>query len=207
MIRLKSILYFALFAFVFTSCSEDDKTPVSAPIVSKQVKNLYAPQTGGQGQGAISGEFVKFSFAEGKTVTNDNWDIAFRGTAIIVNGGATIGLTDEPNRTGNGALALESGIFADITKAPADANFKQDAKENHALTAVSNKGWYSYDFTTHLINPIAGKVIVVKTHNGHYAKMEIVSYYKDTDATKRENARYYTFNYVYNPNKGDKNLK
>lgn len=205
--NLKSILYVALFALVFTSCDKEKENPISAPVVSKQVKNLYAPQKGGQGQGAISGNFVKFSFATGKTVTDDSWDIAFRGTAIIVNGGTTIGLTDEPNRTGKGALALENGIFADITKAPADNNFKQDAKATYALPTGSKKGWYSYDFTTHSINPIAGKVIVVKTHNGHYAKMEIISYYKDSDTTKRENARYYTFNYVYNPNKGDKNFK
>lgn len=207
--NLKSILYVALFTLVFTSCDKDKENPISAPVVSKQVKNLYAPVKTDYTKNppVSSGEFVRFSFSEGTKVTGDNWDIAFRGTSIIVNGGTAIGLTSEPKRTGKAALALELNTFANVTNAPADASFKQDAPKAYALPTGSNKGWYSYNRTTHTINPIAGKVIVVKTHNGHYAKMEILSYYKDNDQSKIENARYYTFNYVYNPNKGGKSLK
>ena len=50
--------------------------------------------------------------------------------------------------------------------------------------------------------PTAGKIIVAKTSDGRYAKMEILSYYKDAPATPTFNneARYYTFRYVYQPN-------
>ena len=54
---------------------------------------------------------------------------------------------------------------------------------------------------TNLVTPIPGKVIVFKTRNGNYAKIEILSYYKDQDNT--QDSRYYTFNYIYNPNTGD----
>lgn len=206
--NFKSILLTVIIALVVTSCSDDKNKPVVAPVVSKEVKNLHAPQNADYTQNppVISGDFTKFSFAKGEAVTGDNWDIAFRGTAIIVNGGTTIGLTDEPSRTGAGALTLETGTFASITTAPSNDVFKQDAQGAYALPTGSNNGWYTYNTQTHSINPIAGKVLVVKTHNGHYAKMEILSYYKD-GTPSRDTSRYYTFNYVYNPNVGDKNLQ
>ena len=49
---------------------------------------------------------------------------------------------------------------------------------------------------------IAGKVFVVKTHDGKYAKFEILSYYKDAPATPDATSvgRYYSFNYAYQAN-------
>lgn len=195
-------------SMIFTSCSEDDNT-VTEPVVFKEVKNLHAPQTTDYtvNPPATAGEFTKFSFKTGAIVTDDSWDLAFRGTTILVNGGVEIGgLVDEPTRSGGASLALETGTFADISSAPADANFKQDAVGSYALASGSGNGWYTYAGPpTHAINPIAGKIIVVKTVDGNYAKMEILSYYKDQDATS--DSRYYTFNYVYNPNVGDKDFQ
>tara|TARA_B100000795_G_C22746590_1_gene417500 strand:- start:860 stop:973 length:114 start_codon:yes stop_codon:yes gene_type:complete len=37
--------------------------------------------------------------------------------------------------------------------------------------------------------------------------MEIISYYKDLEASNPANERFNTFNYVYNPNLGDKSLE
>jgi hypothetical protein len=37
------------------------------------------------------------------------------------------------------------------------------------------------------MDPITGKVLVVKTNDGDYAKIEIVSYYKENDASNRAN--------------------
>lgn len=87
------------------SCSNRDEKPTSKALETKTVSNFYAPQTGGQGQSA-GGEFTKFNFATGQKSTNEKWDIAFRGTSIIVNGGAKIGIADEPERTGNAAIAI-----------------------------------------------------------------------------------------------------
>lgn len=205
--NLKSILFATVFALVAVSCSKNENS-VLQPVESKKIENLHAPQTADYtvNPPVISGEFTKFSFKEGSKVTGDNWDIAFRGTSIIVNGGAAIGLTDEPARTGNASLILENGTFASVLTAPADADFKQDASGTYALPTGSNNGWYTYNSTTHSIEPIAGKVLVVKTIDGNYAKVEILSYYKD-NTPSQANSRYYTFNYVYNPNTGDKNLQ
>jgi hypothetical protein len=77
----------------------------------------------------------------------------------------------------------------------------------YALAKESGNGWYAYNTQTNQINPIAGKVIVVKTNDWYYAKIEIIIYYKDNDASNPANGRYYTYNYVYNPNAGENNLE
>ncbi|QTE23831.1 HmuY family protein [Polaribacter cellanae] len=207
--NLKSILVLAFFAIIATSCSKNEE-PTVEPVVSKKATNIYAPATSDRSVNppVESGKFTKFSFKTGTVVTDNSWDIAFRATTILVNGGKKIGLVDEPERTGDGALALETSTFGSILEAPTNNNFKQDAPGAYALLTGSNNGWYSYSGPpTHTISPIAGKVLVIKTNDGHYAKVEILSYYKDSDSSKPANARYYTFNYVYNPNKGDKSLQ
>ena len=73
-----------------TSCDNDD-TPL-LDIESETVTNLEAIQSSDYtvNPPAITGDYIKFSFASGTIVTGDNWDIAFRGTAILVNGGSPL---------------------------------------------------------------------------------------------------------------------
>jgi hypothetical protein len=198
-----SILALTIF---ITSCSNDDdkKEDTTPAIVTTKFSNLPAPQTGGQGQ-PVGGEFTRFSFSENKIVTNDNWDIAFRGTTIIVNGGAKYNAEDagEPTRTGSGAVSIVSGTFASVTAFPAAATFKADAATIYAIPTGSDKGWYNYNSSNNIISPLAGKVFVVKTHDGKYAKFEILSYYKDAPSNPDPAtavARYYTFNFAYQAN-------
>lgn len=196
---------FSLLALViFTaSCSNDDDNgdAIIPAVVTQTFSNLSAPQTGGQG-GVASGAFTKFSFSENKIVTNENWDIAFRGTTIIVNGGAKIGLTDEPERTGSGAVSIVSGTFASVTAFPLAATFTQDAASTYAFPTSGLNMWYDYNASTHIIAAKSGKIFVVKTHDGKYAKFEILSYYKDAPATPSvtSESRYYTFNFAYQAN-------
>lgn len=209
--NLKSILVVAFVSLFITSCSESND-PVIAPVEAKTVSNIYAPlnidYTTVPGQAAEFGEFTKFSFKTGSIVTNNNWDIAFRGPNIIVNGGNKIGLNDEPERTANAALTMQTGTFESFLNAPAASNFKQDAVDTYALPM-----WYTYaGRPSHAIYPTAGKVIIVKTHDNHYAKMEILSYYKDQDTSnsadpQNSGGQHYTFKYVYNPNAGDTSLE
>lgn len=216
--KVKLILGLAvIFSLLFTSCDDNDTIEdideIEIPeeetldLITGTFENLSAPQEADYSTGApvVSGEFTRFSFEEAAIVTSNDWDIAFRGTTILINGGEAYGYTDEPARTGDAALVLESGIFNDITVAPADDNFSQDAVGVLALTTGSGNGWYTYDSTTHLISPIAGKVIVIKTIDGNYAKIEILSYYQDYNTSS--DSRYYSFNYVYNPNVGDTSLE
>ena len=205
---MKTIKFLMLLSLVltFNSCSDDDGPQVQE-VESRTVSNLFAPQTGGQGD-PVSGEFTKFDFESGSITTSGNeWDIAFRGTAIIVNGGESLGTTDEPQRTGDAAAYIATGTFSNIaTVNPSE--FNQDSSTGYAIPSGSGNGWYSYNFMANTIDPIPGRILVFKTRNGRYAKVEILSYYKDAPAEitpeiAANDLRYYTFNYVYQPNDGE----
>lgn len=197
------ILSIAALFIAFSSCSSDDDNTTVLPVESELIQNLHAPQEGGQGQ-PVSGEFVKFNFATGQTTTSDtDWDIAIRGTIILVNGGEVTGIDDEPNRTGNGSAYIENGTMSSVTTVDT-SRLREDAENAQAIPTGSGTGWYIYaGAPTHLITPLAGKILVFKTHDGKYAKMEILSYYKDAPAAPNafeDFDKYYTFNYVYQPN-------
>jgi hypothetical protein len=53
-----------------------------------------------------------------------------------------------------------------------------------------------------VISAAPNKVLVIRTRDGKYAKVRIISYYKDEDPSSYTNARYYTFDYLYQPNDG-----
>jgi hypothetical protein len=177
-------------------------------IITATVSNLYAPATGGQGD-PIGGAFTKFDFSSGEITTSEtDWDIAFRTTTIIVNGGVAMNPSDEPDRTGNAAAYIIDGTFDGITQIDVNA-FVQDSETLLAIPPGSGNGWYNYSGPpTHVITPIPGKVLVFKTADGNYAKIEIYSYYQDAPPNPDYTmpARYYTFKYSYQPNEGQTNF-
>jgi len=196
----------ALSFLSFASCSkDDDNTTKKEAVVTKKITNLKATQVSDYSKRppVISGDFQKFSFAEGKVVSHDKWDVAFRGTTILVNGGTKGKLTSEPNRTGKAAAYIAAGTMADISTVD-ESKLKQDAADALAIKTGSGNGWYTYDMASHQIKPTPGKIIVIKTHDGKYAKIEMINYYKDGDG---KTSQYLTFNYLYQPNSGDKSLK
>ena len=194
----------------FFSCSQEDSdTPQNTDNDGILVSNLYAPQDTDYTQNppAASGPFVKFDFSTGTTTTSDtDWDIAFRGTTIIINGGSSSGILDAPQRTGNAGAYITDGIFEEVTNINLNA-FAQDGPDGLAIPTGSGNGWYTYDPTQLTILPIPGKVIVLRTADNKYAKIEILSYYKDApqvinDQIALNDLRYYTFNYVYQDDAG-----
>ena len=198
----KTLIFLSV--FVFTYCTDGEGSPLPADQYS-QITNLHAPMTGGQGQEPSSGIYTKFDFATASVTTSDTqWDIAFRGTTIIVNGGTSTGDADEPERNGNAAAYIKSLPFSEVTSVVV-SDFTQDSlEEGLAIPTGSGNGWYTYTGPPeHLILPIPGKTLVIRTHDFKYAKVEILSYYKDLDESAAENARHYTFNYSYNTNENE----
>ena len=59
-----------------------------------------------------------------------------------------------------------------------------------------------------LVTPIPGRVLVIRTASGKFAKIEILNYYKGgvtpaataSDNVKMKDQRYYTFRYSFQPN-------
>jgi len=154
---------------------------------------------------SATGNFVKFSFSEGNTVTHDNWDVAFRGTTLIVNGGEKAH-NDQPDRTGNAAVYIATGSMSaidsvDVTKLLQDNSSGSAILKNIMIDdlGVSGQGWASYSFSTPLFSPRAGRILVFRTHDNQYAKMEIIYFYDslNPDTGSGDIGGFYTFNYVY----------
>ncbi len=186
---------------VFSACKKNEETP-QPTINSQKIENLSAPSDvidRNTGQVTEVKPFVKFSIAEGKEVTGDNWDIAFKGTTIIINGGSTT--QDNVIRTGVASAYIHTGIFEELTELNND-NWTQDNNIAYAIPKGSGKGWYNYNAQKNIISPIAGKIIALKTADNKYAKIEVLSYYKDAPAspTATSVSAYYTFRYVFQSN-------
>ena len=197
------LLVLSIMLISFFNCEDDG--PNLQDIQSVSIEDLYAPQEGGQGQ-PISGTFARFDFETGlQTESETEWDVAFRGTSIIVNGGSSLGTTDEPERTGDAGVYIFDGTMAEMA-AVETSLITQDSSTGYAIQTGSGNGWYTYAGPpTYLINPTPGKILVFRTRDGKYAKMEILSYYlgapENPDAFS-DPSRYFTFNYVYQPNEG-----
>ena len=186
---------------LLASCSKDNSSQI-VPVETKTFKNLAAAPTvnatTGQPQAPTS-KFTFFSLRTGEVIANtdsttDKWDLGFRGTTIIVNGGAI--------RTGKGGVFLFTGLFDELKEVPMSAVFAVDESVTKlAIAPASGQGWYNYNAALNIISPIPGRVLVVRTGDGKFAKVEILSYYKDSPANPDQNsvARHFTFRYVVQP--------
>ncbi|TAH14381.1 MAG: hypothetical protein EAZ12_00785 [Sphingobacteriia bacterium] len=211
----KGIIFIALIISL-ASCSKDTATVNSnnTPVSSVTVNNFAADTIIGltpQGIPFGAGKYSFYSLETNKSVPSSDsattkWDLGFRGTSIIINGGNS--------GPGMGSGFVFVGLYNNLSTIPADSTFKVDnAPTSYAITAGSNRGWFVYDAINNLVNPIPGRVLVIRTASGKYAKVEILSYYKGgvtppasaSDAIKLNEQRYYTFRFTYQPN-GTKNF-
>ena len=115
-------------------------------------------------------EWRFFDFSRGSVVSRPgptDWDLAFRRFRIIANGG--------PGFAGSGGiLDLGPAAFDTVHVVPARGYVANTTRGDSSNAAIGH--WYRYGFTSHLLEP-AGNVYAVKTADGRYAKVEILSYY------------------------------
>jgi len=202
----KILIVLGIVSLLF-SCTDNgtEQEEVAPEIKVELVENLHAPNDviDRQTQTVIEERpFVRFSLRDNAVQEGDDWDLAFKGTTILVNGGSR---EDGVTRTGNGSVALYTGIFDELDKLPEGLSFEQDSDGGFAIPIGGGNGWYNYNGQTHVISPIAGTVLFIRLNDGGYAKMEILSYYKDSpespDAFKDQSATY-TFRYAILPDAG-----
>lgn len=177
----------------FTACKKDEvTTPTTSQSFSLLVKDLDA-----DADQPYKNQFTYYSFKDQKVITgsdtaSNKWDIAFKGTTIIINGG--------PIRNGNGGAYIFEGSYSELLNIPETAQFRVDSSATSlAIPTGSGNGWYNYNPQAFVISPIPGRTLVIKTGDGKYAKMEVISYYKNAPVapTQADPARYYTFRYFY----------
>ena len=204
--KTRSIIGTVLAAIViFQSCTKEETSAPRVTLIEKIVTDVPSDTIIGFspiGQPIGAGKFTFYSFETNSIVPSSDsnstkWDIAMRGTTILTNNG-----TSGP---GKGGAFVYVGTYDDLTLVPADSTFKIDAAPSYAITTGSNKGWYLYTPQTNLVTPIPGRVLVIKTATGRFAKVEITNYYKGgttppasaSDAIKTFSQRYYTFRFTY----------
>ncbi len=211
-LSFRAIALFLGFAAFTIAC--DDNNPI--PPVGLQavtVQNLIAdtiigispgvPPAGGIPYGA--GKFTFYSLETNSIIPStdsatNRWDLGFRGTAIITNSGSS--------GPGQGGAFVWTGLFADLKSIPADSTFRVDAAPNYAIPVGSGRAWYTYSQAEQLVRPIPGKILVIRTSSGKFAKVEILNYYKggvtpavtEPDSVKYKLQRHYTFRYTFQPN-------
>jgi len=199
--NFRIILALTALVLTFNSCKkDDDDTPPPVEPSTLEIKissNLAANDS--------AGHYTFFSLRTNSIIgladsATTNWDLAFSSTKIITNSG-----TSGP---GNGGASVVTQTFDDVTTAPADNLFNTDNGTALAIPTGSGNGWYNYDAVNMVINPIAGRTIVMRTADGKFGKVEILSYYKDAPAspTSTDIPRYYKFRFTFQSD-GTKNVK
>jgi len=205
---IKKITLIAIASISMIACTKNQDTAI-APLTATIVKDLAADTVLGlasNGMPYSAGKYTFYSVEKNAIVPNTDsastkWDIAFVSTKILINGGTS--------GTGMGGAFVYTGLFDDLKTIPTDSVFKTDnAPASYAIPYGSGKGWYTYDQATSLITPLAGRVLVIKTASGKYAKLEIINYYKGgvtlpvtaSDADKLTKQRYYTFRFIFQSN-------
>ena len=207
--NLTKIAMGLVLSIALVACSKEEE--IIVPPVSAITVNDLAADTvtglGPDGRPQSAGTITYYSLVDNKVVSSTDaattkWDIAFSSTKILINGG-----TSGP---GLGGAFVYVGLFDALKTIPADSNFATDnaTAASYAIPLGSGKAWYTYDGLTTLVSPIAGRVLVIRTATGKFAKIEILNYYKG-GSTLPANAsvsdklfkqRYYTFRYAYQPN-------
>ncbi len=138
-----------------------------------------------------------FDFEKGKLVSNtDTWHMSLAATSSS----STIAFA-----SGVEAQILTGTSFAGLTTAPASG---YAATINNGLMAT-NPGMFFYDLTgtigtAHMVTPRNGNVIVVKLQDGRYAKVEMLSLYRNAPVNVQDSTLvavgtgfgYYSFRYL-----------
>lgn len=182
----------------FTSCETNDDNKPEIVLEAVVVENMHAPNDAidrSTGEVAEVRPFRYFSLEKNELVENQSgdWDIGFKGTTIIVNGGTS--------GTGNAKGTVASGVFDEMDAVPATATFISDSLDGMAIPSGSGNGWYNYNFTTHIVSPIPGRVLLFQTNSGNFAKVEILSYYQNNPPLAEVNglstpSPFYSFRYI-----------
>ena len=122
-------------------------------------------------------EWVYFDFENcgivDEATSGDDWDLAFKRFNPKINGGVS----------GSGGVEVAildaNPDFDAIADAPGGA-YRVDVEDedDDGVPEYAMKGWYDYDFSTHILTP-ADVVYVLKTTDGAYIKIRFDDYYDD----------------------------
>ena len=131
-------------------------------------------------------DWAYFRFSEGTAVSalrdSLEWDLAFRRTDVLTNGGQT-----NPDGLGGavdlGKIALEEAVT------PKDAYLSDVTHADRGLENPVLRKWYSYNWTTHTVST-RNHTYAVRTAAGETVIVTFVSYYCDDGSAACVTIRY-----------------
>ncbi len=134
-------------------------------------------------------DWAYFDFSSGTAVSSSqeslDWDLAFRRTDLLTNGGQT-------NPASDGAAFDFGEEPLSELQVPAPGDYVVDTThDDHGLENPALHGWYSYDWISHIISS-KGHTYGVRTATGETAFVTFLSYYCEDGS-----AGCITFQYLY----------
>gem|GEM_PF-1998914 len=186
MLMIKETVYFlALLLFILSSCSKNEE-PRSEPdkpqdIFVRDLNNGHFST----GQPSGIAKPIYFSLQKNAEAKADgDWDIAFTGLAntLIVSN----------SKVGTWMKVLN----VDYDKIDRKPSLSYSEAESGNIANYEN-GWYTYDVQTHVVEPIKGKTIFLRTGNGKYYKIKMISIYEGAPAypTSSDKTTFLTFQF------------
>jgi hypothetical protein len=130
---------------------------------------------------------VFFDIDEGRELKADEafdtngWDLAFQRYTVTMNGGG-----GNPNGQVRVAV-LKDASWDSLTSAPAEG-YQQDASEP-VFNGVEG-GWYTYDLVKHRLVTREELLYVVRSSEGRFFKLQMLSYYDNAGTPARLSFRY-----------------
>ncbi|MEN8145151.1 MAG: HmuY family protein [Gemmatimonadota bacterium] len=96
------------------------------------------------------------------------WDLGVRRFQLLVNGG--------PGFSGNGGVMVVQEGFGELAEAPGGEYEVSRVSPGGDSLSTGFDDWYEYGFFSHLLEPLDA-TYVLRTAEGHYVKLRILSYY------------------------------
>ncbi|MGN8068472.1 HmuY family protein [Mucilaginibacter sp. 22184] len=209
---LKTLLITVASTLLISSCTKEQVKPQLQDGKSTVVNDLP-----GDVGSTISSGFKTFYFSFTTNAKIDSgqkkssqWDISFAreyNSYVGINNGtndASLGF----GGTGKGSMVVVNKAYDQVTEAPSDNVFTSAAITSAGWDSGNGSGWYFYDLKTHLAVPVKNRTYVLRTADGKYAKLEMVSMYKGAPAVVTDlnwPAPYFTFRYFVQQD-GSRNL-
>ena len=207
------ILSLALIALL-GSCSKDEEKPDLQDGKSIVVSDLAGDIGNTVGSGKPFAP-VFFSFSTNAIVDSSrkqsaDWDIAFAreyNSYLSVNNGSS-SASFGSGGPGRGALLVVNQNYNNVSTAPSDEEFTRNGIDAAGWDSGNGNGWYFYDLNTHIAVPIKNRTYILRTADGKYAKLELVSMYRGAPSVVTDldwPAPYLTFRYFVQQD-GSRNL-
>lgn len=200
---------------IISACTKDEVKPELQDSKSLVIKDLPGDVGNTVGSGK---EFAPFYFSlttgtkkDPSQVLSAEWDLAFTkeyNALLVANNGKEQG-TPGFGGPGKAKIIIVNQSYDKITQAPPAAEFDNDGIPHFGWDSGNGIGWFFYDLKTHIAVPVKNRTFVLRTADGKYAKLEMVSMYKGAPATVSDlnwPAPYFTFRYFLQKD-GSGNLK